>query len=92
MINHHKQKESLAGLEPATFRLTAECSNQLSYRDVRLGGIEPPQTGLESVVLPLYDNLCDKLGFAPSPSLLLTNSNVLSLLHYLSRGKIRNRT
>ena len=70
MINHHKQKESPAGLEPAAFRLTAERSNQLSYGDVRLEGIEPSPMGLESIVLPLYYSPCDKLGFAPSPSLL----------------------
>ena len=27
-----KNKTPPAGFEPATFRLTAECSNQLSYR------------------------------------------------------------
>jgi hypothetical protein len=29
-----KKKTPPAGFEPATFRLTAECSNQLSYRGI----------------------------------------------------------
>ena len=86
-------KESPAGLEPATFRLTAERSDQLSYGDVRLEGIEPSPMGLQSIVLPLYYSLCDKLGFTPRLSYCyFTNNDVLLKLHYLSRGKTRNRT